>query len=341
MVCALAGSACVELDGPRPPAQPASGPGGADYAHAAIAVERFGEDAQMCWIFSPESPQPEIAPVVIFLHGWLAVDRASYGAWIEHLVRKGHIVIYPRYQEGWWTRPDEMRASAVACVETAFARIADHGPVRPEGERLAWIGHSLGGTMAANFAAGVAGLALPPPAVLMVVQPGGAAAMPVRSLASIPSDTLTLVVTGDADRAVDDDAALLIAGQLGHVQRANFSFVTVRSDLRGTPDLLANHLSPAGLIPAFPPPLAALEDGVMRGVYDAQVYSAAQRAGVPLAPDALDYYGYWKLLDGLLDAAYRNQNRDYALGGAPQQRYMGQFSNGQPVTPILVSDLFE
>jgi hypothetical protein len=53
--------------------------------------------------------------------------------------------------------------------------------------------------------------------------------------------------------------------------------------------------------------------------------------------DALDYYGLWKLFDGLTDAAYYNRNRDYALGNTPQQRYMGKWSDGMPVKEMIVT----
>jgi hypothetical protein len=54
--------------------------------------------------------------------------------------------------------------------------------------------------------------------------------------------------------------------------------------------------------------------------------------------DALNYYGYWKLLDGLLDAAFRGTNRAYALGNTPEQRFMGRWSDGTPVAELVVGD---
>ncbi len=56
----------------------------------------------------------------------------------------------------------------------------------------------------------------------------------------------------------------------------------------------------------------------------------------PLVIDALDWYGTWKLFDGLTDAAFYNRNRQYALGATPEQTGMGQWSDGTPVKPIKV-----
>jgi hypothetical protein len=54
--------------------------------------------------------------------------------------------------------------------------------------------------------------------------------------------------------------------------------------------------------------------------------------------NALDYYGTWKLFDGLIDAAFTGKNRDYALGNTPQQRFMGVWSDGVPVKELKVTD---
>jgi hypothetical protein len=55
-------------------------------------------------------------------------------------------------------------------------------------------------------------------------------------------------------------------------------------------------------------------------------------------PDALDWYGLWKLFDGLTDAAFYSKNRDYALGNTAEQRFMGVWSDGVPVKELLVTN---
>ncbi|MEZ4892408.1 MAG: hypothetical protein R2778_05270 [Saprospiraceae bacterium] len=51
------------------------------------------------WLFEPADPKPDSAEVVVFLHGYGAYNPMAYGKWIKHLVAKGNIVIYPRYQK--------------------------------------------------------------------------------------------------------------------------------------------------------------------------------------------------------------------------------------------------
>ena len=50
------------------------------------------------------------------------------------------------------------------------------------------------------------------------------------------------------------------------------------------------------------------------------------------ATDTLDYFGYWKWFDALIDAAFFGRNRGIALGDTPEQRFMGKWSDGNPVT---------
>ena len=52
--------------------------------------------------------------------------------------------------------------------------------------------------------------------------------------------------------------------------------------------------------------------------------------------DTLDYYGYWKLFDGLYGAAFYGVNREFALGNTPQQRFMGKWSDGTPVKELEI-----
>src|SRR5262245_60241027 len=83
---------------PTPPAQPDTGPGGKQYAHAAVKKTRYGNGNQEYWIFEPDAPKPASAPVIVFIHGWGGMNPLYYGAWLDHLVKRGNIVVYPRYQ---------------------------------------------------------------------------------------------------------------------------------------------------------------------------------------------------------------------------------------------------
>ena len=117
---------------PAPPSQPRSGPGGADYAHGGIRETEHGEGGKQFWIIEPAKPAPKKAPVVIFLHGYSAMFPDSYRGWIDHLAKRGNIVIYPRYQEKLLTPPAEYFQNAIASVRAALAVLGEPGHVQPE-----------------------------------------------------------------------------------------------------------------------------------------------------------------------------------------------------------------
>src|SRR5215467_1456836 len=81
---------------PTPPVQPASGPGGADGKYK-VKMSTFGFGSQFYWMFEPEGIRGS-APVIVFLHGWNATVPFGYRVWIDHIVSRGNIVIYPKFQ---------------------------------------------------------------------------------------------------------------------------------------------------------------------------------------------------------------------------------------------------
>lgn len=47
----------LSSQGPTPPSQPASGPGGKQYVHTDVTKNRYGKGGQEYWIFEPEAPK--------------------------------------------------------------------------------------------------------------------------------------------------------------------------------------------------------------------------------------------------------------------------------------------
>jgi acetyl esterase/lipase len=109
---------------------------------------------QEYWIFEPDSPRPRTAPVIVLLHGWGGMNPLYYGAWIDHLVKRGNIVIYPRYQASLLTPLKDFTPNTLAAVKDALGRLqTEKGHVSPELNKFAAVGHSMGGLLAANLAA--------------------------------------------------------------------------------------------------------------------------------------------------------------------------------------------
>src|SRR5262249_14509283 len=81
------------------PPQPTSGPGGSDYSHGDWRVSSGGSGNDAWYVFEPIDPQPASAPLAIVMHGYFEFSGyAQMYEFIRHTVRKGTIVIYPRWQ---------------------------------------------------------------------------------------------------------------------------------------------------------------------------------------------------------------------------------------------------
>jgi acetyl esterase/lipase len=308
-----------------PPTQPATGPGGSDYPFADFVMHRYSEGVRRFWIFEPASPTPKSAPVIIFSHGWGVMSPNSYGQWITHLVRRGNIVVYPQYQATLLESMKDFSPNSLIAEKAAFAELRNSGHVTPQLDHVAIIGHSMGGAIVPNLAAVAAAENLPVPRAICCVEPDNhpaiapAIQMPMENFKTIPASTLMLMIVGDWDVVAGQDTALQLYALLGQIPAANKDFVILRSDNHGSPPLVASHHTPIGNEIVDP---------------DAADFNTPGRHR---APDALNYYGLWKLFDGLTDAAFFGKNIEYALGNTPQQRYMGKWSDGTPVKELIAT----
>lgn len=316
-------------DGPTPPLQAAEGPGGADYAHARIVEWERGKGDDQVWGFEPDAPRPETAPLVVFLHGWGGMLPAPYRAWIDHIVRKGNIVVYPRYQGSLVSPGRKYDRNVYGALRAALAFLAEEGHVHPELDHVAAVGHSFGASIAVNYAAAAAREGLPRPKAIMVVQPGNARGgfmrMAIEDLSRIPAGTLALVVAGEDDRIAGRETAVRYFRDMTSISAEDKDYILMRSDPRGRPDLKASHFDPCAPKDAG---RGAKLMNLTGGLID----------GREMRVDAYDWRGYWKWFDALCDAAFRGRNREYALGATTEQRDLGSWSDGTPVRRPLVTD---
>ena len=326
------------LQGPTPPGQPETGPGGKLATNKSVIKNRYGTGGSEYWIYEPDSPKPASAPVIVFLHGWGGMNPFYYGSWIDHLVKRGNIVIYPRYQGGLLTPREEFIPNSLAAIKDALTELQTKpGHVRPDLTRVASVGHSLGGILAASVAALAGESGLPKFKAVMSVEPGitkRPVSIPLADLSKIPGDTLLLAVAGDRDTLVEDEDAKRIYYESTRVPAINKDFIKLVTDDHGSPPLIASHRAPTGLDRNY-------DNGEAERTE--QIGLANRRPGVtadsPQMPttNALDF-GLWKLLDGLTDAAFYGKNREYALGNTQQQRFMGKWSDGVPVKELVVTN---
>jgi dienelactone hydrolase len=304
LICSLTHAAAKSTTA-TPPTQPATGPGGLAAPHSAVTVNSYGSGDTQYWIFEPAEPRPASAPVVIFMHGYGAMEPDHYQAWIDHIVKRGNIVIYPRYQSWLLTAPSTYLGNATAALKSAFIELSNSDHVQPVAGKVAIVGHSYGGVLTANIAATAAASGLPQPGAVMCVEPGTGGFQTYEDYSKIPAGTLLLCIAGKDDTVVGAlDAGRIYFGAT-NVGKKDRNFIQLISDDHGTPALVADHFFPVTL-------------------------------DRPL--DAFDWYGGWKWFDALSDAAFFGTNREYALGGKPQQKFMGKWSDGRKVVqPKIVT----
>jgi len=300
----------------KPPAeQPKSGPGGAEYAHKKVESVTGGKGGTKYWLFMPAEPAAKEAPIVMLIHGFGATDpNKSYIEWIEHIVKRGNLVIFPIYQETALEPSDNYAPNCAESLRLAFEYLAaDKTRVQPIKEKFAVVGHSAGGMTTGNLTAKWEELKIPKPLAAMPVQPGRAFGYNLQrdqglinfaDFSKIPRETLLLCVYGDSDQTVGSYCALKIFAGASNVPAENKNALEVRSCVHGSPKLIASHQSP----------------GAPRGIVD-----------------VLDWNGYWKLFDGLCDAAFYGKNREYALGNTEKQRSLGSYSDGCKICEMQVT----
>jgi dienelactone hydrolase len=315
-----------------------------------VTKNRYGKGGQEYWIFEPEAPKPTTAPLIVFLHGWGGMNPLYYGAWIDHLVKRGNIVVYPRYQANLLTPIGEFTPNTVAAIKDAIARLqTEPGHVKADLNKFAAVGHSVGGLLAASVAALASESGLPKMQAVMSVEPGITESpinVPLADLKKIPAETLLLALAGEDDTLVRDTDAKRVYKESTRVPASNKDYVTLVSDSHGTPGLQASHRAPTAFDKAYdsgegvgggPAESSERAGGLRTRRIDASQTKRSERLETMMV-NALDFYGTWKLFDGLCDAAFYGKNREYALGNTPQQRFMGIWSDGVPVKELKVSD---
>ena len=329
-ILSIALVACVAFAraaAPAPPTQPARGPGGADYAHAQVLAREVRRGGQGWWLFTPAAPRPARAPVVVFCHGWSALDPKIYRAWIDHIVRRGNIVIWPNYQASLLTPGGDFLPNAIAGIRAALADLhRGEAGIRPDLDRVAIVGHSAGGVLSAQIAASADAQGLPEFRAVMPVEPGDGSqdgrkrvSVPHTDLSTMPGATKLLVVVGADDHRAYESLGLSFYTDTVRVPAANKNVIELQSDAHGSPPLLANHAAPGASRDARPPRRALIPEFAHAGTVD-----------------ALDWYGTWKLFDALSNCAFYRRDCAAALGGGTAQTYMGTWSDGVPVKPMRV-----
>jgi pimeloyl-ACP methyl ester carboxylesterase len=305
------------------PGQAHQGHGGADYKHQSVAFFDAAQRADGYWLFEPTDPMPDSAEVVVFLHGYGAYNPMAYGKWIKHLVAKGNIVIYPRYQKNLvWPRPDGFPANTAKGIRDALAMLQREGHVKPKLDKVSYVAHSYGGVIAANLGVHWAQYGIPKPAAMLLAEPGSGPFKGARlpDYAGLSPDLNLLVVVGEDDYVVGDEFGRLVFETAVHTPNRNF--IVQRRDTTGSRRwLLATHSEPYSYDLDF--------DTGLRNYTSRRVLLTSRL-------NEVDFNCYWKLADALMDYTRTGRSRDVAFGNTAQQRFLGFWPDGRAIRALDV-----
>ena len=249
-----------------------------------------------------------------------------------HIVRRGNIVVYPRYQSGLLTPAERMTGNAIEAVKDAIKQLESGDHVTPDLDKYAIVSHSLGGSISVNMAAYADSVGLPKPKAIMLAEPGQGgnigANILANDLSTISSDTLMLIVVGADDTEVGSTTGRKIMEKTSHISNKNKQLMTMHSDYHGNPPLIADHYAPVAPDERYD----FNDDGVItEWLRELAQYVTGGEV------DSLDYYGFWRLFDELIDTAFNGKNHDNALGKTTESRFMGEWSDSTPITELSVN----
>jgi hypothetical protein len=210
------------------------------YPDHATATGPIGAGAKGVWVFQPAGKPKN---VVVFFHGQGGAREATpvnHRPWIDHLVQRGSIVIYPRYELTY--EPDPI-PFVVAGVKAAMLHVDTKGlPV------LA-IGYSRGGGLVVEYGAFAKKNGLPVPNAIQAVFPAGQGdERRIIPLKGIDPKTAILLQIGEDDTVVAGGGARFL---LSRLKQAGFPGNRIQLDVvRSQQGLISNHFAPLQTTPA-------------------------------------------------------------------------------------------
>lgn len=319
LLFALFSSPMTDTDTITQPEQSLTGPGGKEYIHAEVDFQDYGKKQDGYWLFQPKAPVPKEAPVVIFLHGYSATNPMVYGAFIEHLVKKGNVVIFPRYQKTILIpSPDRFVPNTVKAIKNALQKLEGEGYVNAKKDEVYFVGHSFGGTISANMLIDIDNLGVPKPKGVLLICPGvGPFTSAVKeSYEEIPSDINLVIVTAERDFVTGDGFAHRIFSTAENTpNRIWFKHFT---DEYGTPPVTSDHL----------------EVYAKNNAYDTGNHGYSYNRARNSKIDVIDYNVYWKAIDALIEAS--DSQPELIFGAEHKFRNIGHWSDGTPIKPLAM-----
>jgi pimeloyl-ACP methyl ester carboxylesterase len=215
------------------------GGGGTSYPAEPTVAGPLASGSKGVWLFRPAGKPKRL---VIFFHGQggpAETTPTNHRDWIDHLVERGAVVVYPRYETDYSAGVIDATTSG---VRTAMQRLG------PESLPVLALGYSRGAALAVEYAAVAPGQHLPVPDAIESVNPVpyGEQAR-IVDLRPIRPSTILAVLVSEKDPYASDGAGLL----LERLREAGFPGRQVQLNVaRSRGSFVAGHLAPLSSSPA-------------------------------------------------------------------------------------------
>lgn len=250
--------------------------------------------------------------IVVFIHGYGAINPMIYGKWIKHLVAQKKIVIYPRYQERI-LKPaaKEFAKNTTTGILDAFTALGQL-KVKFDRNKLFLVGHSYGGVIAANLAARADSLELPTPLAAFICEPGTGPFTGgiLDDYTNTNPEMLMTIIVGSNDMTVGQKFGEFLYEKTTHMHNRSLIYQNPYDSL----GLSASHYEPYSLDSMF--------DIGHRNFTANKAFNVSKY-------DEVDTKIYWPTLDLMISAAKKRKKQSiqnilwpmiYGLGSSPAER---------------------
>lgn len=258
------------------------------YVTQEIEMLDFADDKEGYWLFLPKGIETKQRKnVIVFIHGYGGYNPFIYGAWLKHLARQGHPIIYPRYQKKLYPpKTKKFVDNTVAGIKSAIIKLEELGYDKNLWTTLDYTVHSYGGVIAANIVSHQEDLAIPPAKNMLLCSPGSGPfkGCVIENYNILAEDVNLIIVTSEHDLTVGDKLGTQIFRTAVNTPNRVYLRQYACSDQK--------HKISAGHNECY-----ALDMDFDNGIRN---YTAKKALRVGKT-DILDYNVYWKLMDELIE----------------------------------------
>lgn len=304
--------------------------------YSQVHVSISGDGLRKAYIFTPNSLVNKQLPIVIFQHGWMGMNPRSFGALIDMLVRRGTVVIYPVYQNGQATSPQDVTNIAGEASLEAIKVLNMRFPGLADTNRTVYFGYSMGAAISMNLALAAEKIGLPSPKAMLLISPGdaehvakGVAGKSIYgSVENLPINIPVILISGIEDTEIGVPTARKLAERLCRLKYK--ALVLLPPDKQGDQKVFAGHGSPGAPDSRYdfgpkksPPAILPIKYGFEKSS----------------SLNQIDFFGYWRFAIELLDYGNGKPLPAYIFGNNSDNRYLGSWSDGTPLAPAIIEPI--